>query len=236
MKKILLSFSFCIYALLCVAQHQYKITYKGTLLSSSLNARLEQEVNDPVFLQGYKDLIEGFEVQYALYVDVSKGRSILLEQKEIGLDGPPPFKHLFSFYDQAGNLYFEDLFRGKQFKVRDSPAVLQWDVKQEIMKVGNFNCRKAVLKNDPFNTVVWFCEDYPISFGPYIGAKLPGLAVLLENDYYVIKIDKITKEAFSKNIENQMNAAQKKTGISYAKYREQVAPLLKKMKTENIID
>lgn len=83
MKKILLSFSFCIYALLCVAQNQYKITYKGTLLSSSLNARLEQEVNDPVFLQGYKDLIEGFEVQYALYVDVSKGDQSSWNRKKL---------------------------------------------------------------------------------------------------------------------------------------------------------
>lgn len=218
------------------SQEQYKISYSGKLMSSSMDNRLQKEVTDPFLLEAYKELIAGFEVIYGLYIDVPSGQSIFVEEKEYGLEGPPPFKQLLSYYKTGGNIYFEDLFRGKKFKVKDHVNNLDWVLGKETMSISRFSCKKAVLKDDPFNTIVWYSEDYPLPYGPYIGNGLPGLVVLLENDYYTISVKTIKKEKIPAKLQKQMQAISNRQGITIESYHKEALPILKTMSQETIIN
>jgi GLPGLI family protein len=199
-----------------------------------MNSRLQAEVNDPFLLEAYKELIDGFEVQYSLYIDTEKESAVFLEDKEYGLDGPPPFKHLTTHYKAGESIYFEDLFRGKKFIIKDTPQNLKWNISKETLTIGNFKCKKAALIGDPFKTIVWFTEDYPLAFGPYLGNGLPGLVVLLENDYYSIKVKEIKKENLSSKILKKINSTNTNKGISIKDYHKEAQPILQTMSQENI--
>lgn len=218
------------------AQEQYKITYSASMLSNQMNQRLAKEVADLEYLKAYKQIIQEYEVFYSLFIDTKKGTSILIEEKEYGLDGPPPFKHLFSYYQQGKVLYVEDLFRGKKFNIKDHPDNLKWEFSKEIVKIGAFQCRKASLINDPFHTHVWFSEDFPLAYGPYLGVGLPGLTVLVENDYFSIQVKEITKQPIPARILQRMQDSEKRSGISFENYFKAVTPILKTMSKESLIN
>lgn len=220
----------------CVAQDNFRITYSGKLLSASLSNKLMLEVVDKELLEAYKELIGSYEVFYSLYINSVQNESIFIEEKENGLDGPPPFKSLFAYYKSNQSLYFEDLFRGKKFNVKDRPSNLRWDITNSVMQIGQFKCRKATLHQDPYNTVVWFSEQYPLPYGPYLANGLPGLVVLMENDYYSIKINKISKEPTPSTIIKKMEEASKKAGITLTNYYKEVKPLLDIMRNESIVN
>ena len=218
------------------SQDQYLITYSGKLLSASMTSRLQNEAADPDMLKAFTEIISGFEVMYSLYIDSRKRESIFIEDREYGLDGPPPFKQLTSYYKADSHFYFEDLFRGKKFKIKDTPKNLNWLITKETLTIGNFTCKKAILKDDPFHTIAWFSEDYPLPFGPYIGNGLPGLVVLLENDYFSIQVKEIKKQAIPAKVVKSMAAFPAKQGISLQEYYKEVKPMLKTMSQENIIN
>lgn len=218
------------------SQNQYSITYTGKLLSASFMSRLEKEVQDPFQVKAYAELLNGYEAHYSLHLDAKKGEALFLEDKEYGLDGPPPFKQLVSYYKAGNSLYFEDLFRGKIFKIKDKPQNLKWNISKESIKIGNFTCKKATLLADPFNTVAWFTEDYPLAFGPYFANGLPGLVVLLENEYYSIQVKEIKQVSLSEKITNSMKSMGAKGGISIANYYKEASPILKTMRQETIVN
>lgn len=218
------------------AKAQLKVVFEGTLLSASMTNRLENEVRDPLYLQAYKDLIGQYQATYGLYIDSENQRSVFIEENEYGLDGPPPFKSLDAFYQTGSQLYFEDLFRGKKFQVKDDPSNLKWDIKKETIQIGQFSCRKAVLRDDPFHTVAWFSEDYPLPYGPSLGVGLPGLVVLLENDYFSLKVKEILKKPMPDKIKNIIDQMAENKGQTLKEYHNSATPMLKKMHEESILN
>lgn len=160
---------------------------------------------------------------------------MFVEESEEGLDGPPPFKFLSSYYHKDGNVYSEELFRGKIFKIADKPTALKWDHKKDVQKIGNFQCRKAVLKDDPLHTVVWFAEEYPLSFGPAFAVGLPGIPVMVENDYFVLTVKDVKTMPIPAKQRERMKKMRKNTGVTIANYHAEITPLLIQMSKEKII-
>lgn len=217
------------------AQDFYKITYSGSLLSSNISDKLSKELSDPEMREAFFELIGQYRTEYALYVDVKNNTSLFVEEKEIPLDGPPPFKYSQALV--AGDAYyFEDLFRAEAFKVAGKKAEMRWEISNQTQKIKNFTCRKAVLKNDPYNTVVWYTDDMPLSVGPGLSFGLPGLVVLCENDYFACTIDKVTAQPIPAEIQRKMSASPGQKAISLAEYHKKVSPLLSAMADEKIVD
>lgn len=239
-----MKFAMMRYSLICLlilgfheskAQSDYMIQYTASIMSASINDRITQEVKDVNLRKAYTDLMSQYKVVYNFYIKSSSNESLLVETKEYPLDGPPPFK-IKTSYANKEKYYSEVFFRGKTFKIADQNKSLKWNITNEKQKIGAFACQKAILENDPFHTIVWFSQDIPLPYGPLFSNGLPGAVILYEQDYFTLKMDQMNKKQIPATILEQMKNLAKNQGISLTEFFSKTTPLLKKMKTEKIID
>lgn len=219
------------------AQDYYQISYSGSVLSSNITDKLSKEVADPYIRNAFIEAIGEYHSDYSLYVDVTGNRSLFIEEAETSLDGPPPFK--FFRAEVIGNDFsFEEFFRSERFQISGQKKEMVWRLTNQTQKINNFTCKKAILENDPFNSIVWYTEDFPLDVGPGIGFGLPGLVVLFENDYFACTINKITKiGSLPKTLNWQLQAKNPRSKtLSINQYHTKVSPMLKTMANEKILN
>ena len=87
----------------------------------------------------------------------------------------------------GSNIIYKDFDKGisisrkyildKAFLITDSLSSLNWELKSIKKKIGNYNCRKAVIGN---NITAWYCPDILINDGPGNYWGLPGLIIELD--------------------------------------------------------
>lgn len=58
---------------------------------------------------------------------------------------------------------------------------LDWNITKDKIKIGNYNCQKAILNYKGRTWEAWFTNDIPIFDGPYIFSGLPGLIVQMND-------------------------------------------------------
>lgn len=59
---------------------------------------------------------------------------------------------------------------------------INWNIKNETKKVGEFQAKKAIGEYGGRNWIGWYTEEIPIPDGPYVFCKLPGLILEIEDD------------------------------------------------------
>ncbi|GAA0884118.1 hypothetical protein GCM10009120_27160 [Sphingobacterium siyangense subsp. cladoniae] len=230
---LFLTFSF--YKTATFAQAGFKVTYVGKVVSSSVSSRISEEVKDIKTRKAFLEMLNEYKIIYNLFLETSTGKSIMVEYKEFPLEGPPPFKEKFSYSNNIDN-YSEIYFRGKTFKIKDSKKSLSWKITTIKQKIGSFSCQKAILSDDPFNSVAWFTTDIPLSVGPSFSNGLPGAVVLYENDYFTLTMEDIKKVILPKDIVSKLKNYSDLKGISIQEYFKKTTPILNKMKSEKIIN
>jgi GLPGLI family protein len=71
---------------------------------------------------------------------------------------------------------------------------IEWEITQELKKIGNYNCFKAIKKdtvNSNKKTIAWFTPQIPVSFGPKEFNGLPGLILELKHPKISYRATKI---------------------------------------------
>jgi GLPGLI family protein len=97
---------------------------------------------------------------------------------------------------------------------------LDWEITQDKLKIGNFNCQKANLKYGGRNWTAWFAQEIPLQEGPYIFNGLPGL---------IIKISDATSDYHFELVKIKKNLSQ----ISHLKPKKEITwETLKKLETD----
>ena len=98
---------------------------------------------------------------------------------------------------------------GETYKVFNviEPFDVQWEIKDEKIKIGAYNCNKAITKFRGRNYTVWYTDEIPISFGPWKFHGLPGLIIKMVDDKYEVnflleKIEYPFKESL--NVDNSI--------------------------------
>lgn len=84
----------------------------------------------------------------------------------------------------------------KTYLISDELENLNWILKTEKQKIGNFNCKKAILETNEGITIAWYTDEIPISEGPSMYYGLPGLIIKIEasdRNYELIKFEKINE-------------------------------------------
>lgn len=91
---------------------------------------------------------------------------------------------------------------------------LDWQIENEIKKIGNFNCKKATTNFRGHEYTAWFTEDIPVPFGPWKLNGLPGL---------ILEVYDTNKEFFVyfKSIEIPAKNLKVPMGINVPKYDKQ---------------
>ena len=95
------------------------------------------------------------------------------------------------------NIYIKKReFLNKDYLIKDNLNKLNWVLKNETIKIGDFNCKKALLSSSQGATVVWYTDQIPLNEGPSMYYGLPGLIIKVEakdRDYSLIKFEKLNK-------------------------------------------
>ena len=77
---------------------------------------------------------------------------------------------------------------------------IQIEYTDETQIIENYKCKLAIYKSGNTKSKVWYTEDIPISAGPYIYYKVPGLVLKVENPNLLCYAVGISKEFDKKDL------------------------------------
>ncbi len=83
-------------------------------------------------------------------------------------------------------------FMSRFFLITDKLTKPKWQITDENSKIGNYLCKKAILKTENSTVTAWFTEDIPSNEGPSIYFGLPGLILKVKSKEIVIEATKIS--------------------------------------------
>lgn len=94
---------------------------------------------------------------------------------------------------------------------------LVWEIKDEKMKIGKFECQKAITSYGGRKWFAWFTNEIPIQDGPYIFQGLPGLIVSItdDNNDYQFKLGEIKSFKWK-----DLHHASSKKNISWEEFKK----------------
>ena len=102
------------------------------------------------------------------------------------------------YQDSIGCVVFKDL-KNQKICVRsffygiayltEEPKLptIKWDILNEYLKIGNYNCQKASTRFRGRNYTAWFTKEIPVSDGPWKLQGLPGLIIEAADDTGEVK-------------------------------------------------
>ncbi len=129
-------------------------------------------------------------------------------------------------------------FMSRTFLIQDKLSKLNWKITDETQKIGNYSCRKAVLKRGDNNIIAWFTDEISSNDGPREYYGLPGLILKVKTKSIIIeatnisvskekadikkptKGKKVTREEFERIKEEKLNnltGGQKNNGVQIIK-------------------
>lgn len=73
------------------------------------------------------------------------------------------------------SIYSKEKILNDEFIVKEAIPNLNWHLTEEEKKNGALTLKKATLSFRGRHYTAWYCEDYPLSFGPWKFHGLPGL-------------------------------------------------------------
>ncbi len=90
-------------------------------------------------------------------------------------------------------------FMSRVFLIKEKLNPKKWEITNETKKIGNYSCKKAVLKDK--NIIAWFTNEVPSNEGPREFYGLPGLILEVKTNTKKIKATdiKILKEKIKIN-------------------------------------
>lgn len=170
---------------------QYKVTY------SIDSTQLEEKQDETVYLYTgsefgvfmNQDKAKADELQADMQKQIRSGGHITIKS------GNSNFKKVFYKDLQTGSVLTEADIGSKTFKFEEPKLPLNWQVKNSVRKMKDYNVQKAITSFGGRNYVAWFTLSVPIHDGPYLFSGLPGLIIKLydsERDYV------FTLESFQK--------------------------------------
>jgi GLPGLI family protein len=100
---------------------------------------------------------------------------------------------VFNFDATKNEMVYQVEISLNKIVVKDTVAILNWEMFSETKLVGDYNCLKAKTKIHDVDYTVWYTLEIPLVFGPWKLRGLPGL--ILEaydsTNYYHISAEKI---------------------------------------------
>ncbi len=103
------------------------------------------------------------------------------------------------FYNDRKSFHFMEVWFDKELLVKEDSLVWEWNLKDEVKKIGEFNCQKATIKFRGREYTAWFTEEIPVPFGPWKFQGLSGIILeVYDNDrvfHIVAKKVKIEKQS-----------------------------------------
>ena len=156
-------------------------------------ARVSAHLSQPrVFALYYEDGVSFYVQQKDKTIKGDKSEALDLEKQkvkkiEIGKQDGGTYKNQHELsYLRSTNLF------GRRFLIKDSLATINWVLKNDVKKIGTFDCKKAIATVDGMPVEAWYTSDITIPDGPSDYYGLPGLIIELVTEnkiYHAIQVD-----------------------------------------------
>lgn len=132
------------------------------------------------------------------------------------------------FYNDRKNFYFMEIWFDKELLVKEDSFEWQWNLSEEIKKIGGFECQKATIDFRGRTYTAWFTTQIPVPFGPW---KFQGLSGIILEIYDADGVFHITAKKIdvSNNSNEKLIMASKKleNPITLIEYLDKKKALIK---------
>lgn len=113
-----------------------------------------------------KDSLEGGRIRESVSITRDDG-AIMVRPKNTSEEG-------FIHYTNISDNLFKSRDLGFKY-VKESIPKINWSIKDETKKIGQFVCKKAICEFRGRNYTAWFTTQVPLPFGPWKLQGLPGI-------------------------------------------------------------
>ncbi len=115
-------------------------------------------------------------------------------QKNVGINQEPQGLGVtFKYGDEVGEVIYRNYNTEKitlrfpksaaldEYTVEDNWIKIQWEIRDDKRKIGNFICKKAIGDFRGRRYIAWYTEEIPLPYGPFKLYGLPGLILEAED-------------------------------------------------------
>ena len=213
MKKLI---AFFVFAAIFVNAQNNRFIYEYKFVSDS--TKKDVVASEMMFLDITKNSSKYYSRE--VYVQDSIMRADLEKQMKAGVsnfnikrnDAKGKVRYKVTKDYQKNKTYLNVRIGSDSYKVLED-RVLEWKILPEKEKIGNWEAQKATTEFGGRKWTAWFCEEIPLSDGPYKFKGLPGLIVKISDadNSHVMELKGSTKFA-SPTEENMESAVTTKNG------------------------
>lgn len=213
MKKLI---AFFVFATIFVNAQNNRFIYEYKFVSDS--TKKDVVASEMMFLDITKNSSKYYSRE--VYVQDSIMRADLEKQMKAGVsnfnikrnDAKGKVRYKVTKDYQKNKTYLNVRIGSDSYKVLEDRA-LDWKILPEKEKIGNWEAQKATTEFGGRKWTAWFCEEIPLSDGPYKFKGLPGLIVKISDadNSHVMELKGSTKFA-SPTEENMESAVTTKNG------------------------
>lgn len=213
MKKLI---AFFVFAAIFVNAQNNRFIYEYKFVSDS--TKKDVVASEMMFLDITKNSSKYYSRE--VYVQDSIMRADLEKQMKAGVsnfnikrnDAKGKVRYKVTKDYQKNKTYLNVRIGSDSYKILED-RVLDWKILPEKEKIGNWEAQKATTEFGGRKWTAWFCEEIPLSDGPYKFKGLPGLIVKISDadNSHVMELKGSTKFA-SPTEENMESAVTTKNG------------------------
>lgn len=213
MKKLI---AFFVFAAIFVNAQNNRFIYEYKFVSDS--TKKDVVASEMMFLDITKNSSKYYSRE--VYVQDSIMRADLEKQMKAGVsnfnikrnDAKGKVRYKVTKDYQKNKTYLNVRIGSDSYKILED-RVLDWEILPEKEKIGNWEAQKATTEFGGRKWTAWFCEEIPLSDGPYKFKGLPGLIVKISDadNSHVMELKGSTKFA-SPTEENMESAVTTKNG------------------------
>jgi GLPGLI family protein len=147
----------------------------------------------------------------------SDGTSISLSFSSTDAQGSNVYRNFNSEKIVIRKSKTEKLF--ESYIYEDTWIKIDWKIQEDTMKIGNFNCKKAIGTFRGRTYIAWFTEEIPLPYGPWKLYGLPGLILQAEDTE---KMFKATFKSVNYPIECENSDLEKPSAVETKTLKEYV--------------
>ncbi|TVQ90648.1 MAG: GLPGLI family protein [Bacteroidetes bacterium] len=168
----------------------YNVTYRPD--STDMDYVLHEEFTLFIGADTYQSQSSNSLIPF-LYINVNDLDGFLSAMAQ-GKIPPTRFNSTHYINNPKGKITSIENIGMTEYKYTVPMESLQWIIKPENKKIGNFAVQKALTTFGGREWVAWFTTEIPYSAGPYLFHGLPGLIVKISDtrDHYIFELHNIS--------------------------------------------
>lgn len=197
MKHILIALAFLVVSGSCTGQ-TIKVTYSETM---DLSEKLES-ITDPMIKKMVMDKVGKPKLYKLVSSDGVSSYQIQDDEEEIAGGKVAVYEaggeNVFYKNHKNNELINQTNFMSRHFLIEEKLEKYDWKITNETAKIGDYSCKKAILKQADKEIAAWFTSEIPSNEGPKKYYGLPGLILKVQTKSLVIeatKIELLSKQA-----------------------------------------